>query len=80
MQILLEIKILTLSRTQVTFLLPKYIQRVLRFQVLLNLYIMFLINALFYHKIQIMIKQDSYTKANKSGEKKGAYGHWAPSE
>ena len=29
---------------------------------------MFLYLVLFYHKIQIMIKRDSYTKANDSGE------------
>ena len=38
-----------------------------------------------YHKIQIMIKQDSYTKANVSGEETqkrnhGAYRYWAPSQ
>ena len=39
----------------------------------------------FYHKIQIIIKQDSCTKANESGEEAqkknhGAYRHWAPTE
>ena len=38
-----------------------------------------------YHKIQIMTKQDSYTKANESGEEvqkrnHEAYSHCAPSE
>ena len=40
---------------------------------------------IYHKKIQIMIKQESYTMADESGEEAqkrthGAYRHWAPSE